>query len=360
MFQPRLNIRSRLLQDILEIERLHERLKNLAVPDELALHIKKQCLIALTHFSNQIEGNQLSMKEVNHVIERARATTKIRDEQEVKNYFQLLETLPLWSQKFQGKLSKEIILAAHRRIQQHLVKGDLLGRYRKIQNAVYSGNAIVYLPPEPKDVDNLMKDLCVWVNTTDLHPLLRAGIFHAQFVTIHPFIDGNGRSARSLSLYLLMSQGWDFRSFVPVDRFYAEDRKRYYQLLQQDYPHNYYQGRCDAEFTIWLEYYVEGVRAMLAETLKELGQYTDAGILLNARQKALLRHLPPTKTITPRAYARRFDISVRMATRDLTNLTQWGYAHRIGHGRNVQYFFQGGERHQTGSEMPRESSSRNR
>lgn len=107
-------------------------------------------------------------------------------------------------------------------------------------------------------------------------------------------------------------------------------------MLQQSYSHNYYEGRHATDFTPWLEYYAEGFRITLEETCEEIRRFQERGVFLNARQQKIM-HDPRGHAVTPRAYAIRFGISTRMATRDLQQLTVWGFLCQFGKGRSTQY-----------------------
>lgn len=263
----------------------------------------------------------------------------IRDEKEVKNYFRLLNNIPSLIKKHRGKVTPDLILRCHKKILKDIVSPNLRGIFRKTQNAIYEArtNKLVYLPPEAKDIAPLTQDLCEWANTENLHPVILAAIFHNQFVTIHPFIDGNGRAARSLTLYLLDAKGYEWRHLVPVDRYYADDRPLYYANLQGDYPHNYHDGRAHADFSGWIEYYVNGIKQMLAGTINQVEMYRTENILMNNRQAKILRYLDDKAFVTASQYAQRFHISQRMATRDLRQLIDWKKIAVIGKARGTKY-----------------------
>lgn len=325
---------------IAEIERLTLSLKHLFIPQEVLDHTKKQCLVALTHFSTQIEGNRLSLEQVSGVVEKNKTYGHIRDEKEVRNYFYLLQKIPALIKKHAGQIDLDLITSCHGILLEGIVEKNLRGRLRDVQNAVYESGSgkLVYLPPEPKDVKDLTLDLCAWINTTKEHPTIAAAIFHNQFVTLHPFVDGNGRSARLLTLYWLEIKGHDWRQIVPIDRTYADNRPLYYQMLQQDYPHNYYEGRAETDFTKWIEYYTDGIKDMLAGTLGQVDLFRTQNILMNNRQSKILKLLETAKFVTASAYAARFHISSRMATRDLQQLVMWGKLAILGRARATKYF----------------------
>ena len=338
MFNPNYAITDRILQRVTDIERLSVRLAAVPASPGLLQHLRKLTLIALTHYSNQIEGNLLSLEQVSDLLEHARTFGRQRDEREVRNYFQLLGHLHDFIDRHEGKMAVLLVQEFQRAILDGIVEESLLGKFRVVQNAVYNAfGKIVYIPPEANDVPVLLEELCAWVNTTPAHPAIVAAVFHYQFVTIHPYLDGNGRCARSLSLYLLAARGFSWREWVPVDRFYALDRKRYYDLLQQDYSSNYYDGRCQADFSPWIDYYLEGIEEMLRETLERVEGMARGDALLNNRQVAILKQMQRLPAITAAEYARRFGISTRMAARDLSQLVGLGKVVRLGKGRAVRY-----------------------
>lgn len=340
MFKPKYTISDKVTISLSKIERLTEVLRQSVIPSKVLEHIKKQCMVALTHFSTQIEGNKLSMEQVSGVVEKKKTYGLIRDEKEVKNYFRLLEKVPSLIQHHKNRVTGQLILQCHSNMLENIVGKETRGNFRNVQNAIYEApsGALVYLPPEPKDVPKLIEDICSWVNDVNIHPIISAAIFHNQFVTIHPFIDGNGRSARLLSLYLLEAKGYDWKQIVPIDRYYADDRAMYYQMLQQNYSHNYYAGRNDSDFTNWIEYYIEGLKVVLNGTINQVELYKTQNILMNNRQSKILKFLVTNKYITALQYAQKFNISTRMATRDLSQLVEWGNLGILGKARATKYF----------------------
>lgn len=340
MFKPRFELSSRILASITAIERLTLSLRQIFIPQEVLEHTKRECLVALTHFSTQIEGNHLSLEQVSGVVEKNKTYGHIRDEKEVKNYFHLLEKLPALKKTHDAMVNLKLITDCHAALLNGIVEKSLSGKLRDIQNAIYEAGSdhLVYLPPEPADVKQLILDLCEWVHDSKEHPILLAAVFHNQLVTIHPFVDGNGRSARLLSLYLLESRGYDWRQMVPIDRHYAADRPLYYRMLQQNYSHNYYEGRNETDFTNWIEYYTEGLKIILEGTLNQVELFKAQNVLMNNRQSKILATLQTAKFVTASSYAARFGISTRMATRDLKQLIEWNKLATIGKARATKYF----------------------
>lgn len=121
-------------------------------------------------------------------------------------------------------------------------------------------NTIVYLPPEAQDVPLLMKELVHWINEApklDIPVPLIAAIAHYQFVTVHPYYDGNGRTARLLATLILHQGGYDLKGIYCLEEYYAKELSAYYQAVSIGPSHNYYFGRAESDITSWINYLCE-------------------------------------------------------------------------------------------------------
>ena len=124
------------------------------------------------------------------------------------------------------------------------------------------------MPPEAKDVKSLIVQMINRFNLDDDIPIpIKAGIFAYEFVTIHPFWDGNGRCARLLANFILKSYDYDLKGFYVMEEFYNKDINKYYNSLQMGLHHNFYFGRNNADITEWLEYFV----SIMADTFEIVG-----------------------------------------------------------------------------------------
>lgn len=114
---------------------------------------------------------------------------------------------------------------------------------------------VLYRPPDWGEVPELMADLVAWLNNPEavaLMPVLEAGIAHYELVRIHPFTDGNGRTARALATLILAIRGFDTKRFFALDEYYNQDRASYYEALRSVDPQTH-------DLTEWLEYFVQGI-----------------------------------------------------------------------------------------------------
>jgi len=165
--------------------------------------------------------------------------------------------------------------------------------------AVYDteSGAPEYIPPEYSDIPALLDELVEYVNTTDDHPLIVAAVVHYQLVTIHPFEDGNGRTARLMSGYILDLNGYGFNGIGSLEEYFAYDPEEYYASLQMGLPALYYSGRENPPHPeIWVNYFLR-MMELYSKKVCELSLSSTeddlAGSLshLNLKEKELLAFL---------------------------------------------------------------------
>jgi len=133
-----------------------------------------------------------------------------------------------------------------------------------------------------------MTQFVSWLNSEqDVHPILVAGIAQFQFVHIHPFLDGNGRTARLLSMLCLYRKGYDFKRLFTLSEYYDRDRADYYRAIQSVRAH-------DLDLTEWLEYFTLGLKWQLSEVQRKGEMRIRLDVLakkhkLSGRQRAALQ-----------------------------------------------------------------------
>ncbi|GGL78074.1 Fic family protein [Curtobacterium citreum] len=136
-----------------------------------------------------------------------------------------------------GRIDEDALLAAHRRLlRDDPVDGPVAGRYRTVQNWIGGGatpRLATHVPPPPDLVPGLMADLFAFLDRDDLHPVAQAALAHAQFESIHPFTDGNGRIGRALVAAVLRRRGVTRTVSAPVSAALVADRDRYFAHLDR-------------------------------------------------------------------------------------------------------------------------------
>ena len=115
-----------------------------------------------------------------------------------------------------------------------------------------------YIPPERNEVIDLLEDLILYINTSADHPLIKAAVIHYELVTVHPFEDGNGRTARIISSYYLSLNGYGFKNIGSLEEYMAYDIHEYYDSIQMNLPVLYYEGRNNPPHPeVWINYFLK-------------------------------------------------------------------------------------------------------
>jgi len=210
--------------------RIDEKLKKLnsyrPLPESAVKKIKERFEIEMTYNSNAIEGNSLTLKETYLVISEG-ITIKgkpLKDHLEAKNHKEALDYLYELIAKENRPTISEILIRSLNQIVMQSIDKEWAGKYRNSSVAIGGAE---HKPPEAKDVPRLMNDLMNFIkeNRNKLHPIKLAAIIHHKLVYIHPFFDGNGRTARLAMNIILMQNGY------PLAIILKNDRKKYYNTL---------------------------------------------------------------------------------------------------------------------------------
>ena|SRR3990167_11270541 len=263
MFEPQFKLTPALVKILIEIEALKQEIDLLPLTPKVLAGLRETAKLSTIHYSTMIEGNRLTQEEVNQVINyKASIKNKNRDEKEVLGYFAALDYLEKLV-KEEAEISQKIIKTIHALVMAAGKQNVKPTPYRDGQNVIREGltHKIVYLPPEAKDVPILMKDLVSWLNESeeDIPCPVLAAIAHYELATIHPYYDGNGRTARLLTTIVLHLCGYGLKGLYSLDEYYAKDLQDYYKAISIGSSHNYYEGRAQADITSWIEYFCRGM-----------------------------------------------------------------------------------------------------
>jgi Fic family protein len=246
----------------LEIERHKEVISILPITGTVIASLRETARLMTTHYSTQIEGNTLTKEEVKQVVlGKGGFPGRERDEKEVRNYFAALEYVEEQLRQ-DAPVTEKLIQSIHCIVYNGLKKQSV---YRDGQNVIKDGTTrtIVYMPPEAHDVEPMMKTLVQWINdqinSQELPAPIIAALAHYQFATIHPYYDGNGRTARLLTTFILHKTGYGMKGIYSLEEYYAKNLQGYYNALTVGNSHNYYFGRAEADITPFIEYFTEGM-----------------------------------------------------------------------------------------------------
>lgn len=291
MFDPNFRITPKTTSALMLIEACRQAINDLPIDATVLQHLRETAALVTTHFSTQIEGNRLTLPEVEAAIKGARMPGRERDEREVKDHFLALGRMEKLAEE-PGGMSEVDIQALHGLV---MTGRDKPSPYRVVQNVIREAEtgAIVYLPPEAHDVPDLMRELVDWINRElsegELPAPIVAALAHYQFATIHPYLDGNGRTARLLATLILRKAGYGLKGIYSLDEHYAKNLRAYYSALIVG-SHNYYEGRIEGDVTPFVSFFCVGMADAFS---KVRAAATRAGKETTQDQSALLRELDP-------------------------------------------------------------------
>lgn len=325
IWQPNYTIAPATASGLMEIEASRAVVEQVPLPIAVQAELRRRARVRSTHYSTRIEGNRLTLEEAEQVIEGrdAQFHGRERDVGEVRNYWNALLRVEEWAAK-KVPLTEKLIQRLHA-----LVETGARARptpYRDGQNVIRdsASGAIVYLPPEAEDVPHLMAAMVNWADEADEEQLpvpLIAALVHYQFVTIHPYYDGNGRTARLLATFILQRGGYGLNGFFSLEEYHACDLEGYYCALAVHPHHNYYYGRATADMSPWVAYFIKTLAMVFTAAMREVLRCAGGDVLvepdalrrLDPRARAVLALFVRTERITTADVAGTLGLSDRMA-----------------------------------------------
>ena len=223
MYKPPFTITNKMLSLCISITEIVGQINNYQSLKRMPI-LRKNNKIKSIHSSLAIEANSLSLNQVKNVIEGKVVIGPIKEIQEVKNAYNLYSMFD----KFDC-YSEEDLLRAHG-ILTNLIDEES-GKYRNHGEGVFDGDKVIFVAPPENMVPTLMKDLFNWLKNDNETPLLiKSCIFHYEFVFIHPFGDGNGRTARFWQNLLLSNWNSVFE-YIPLESQIYKYQSEYYHKI---------------------------------------------------------------------------------------------------------------------------------
>jgi len=315
------------------------------LPPQTISRLTQSVIVTSTGASNRIEGNRLTDDEVEALYRNLRIRKfRTRDEQEVAGYLEMLELI--LSAYADMKLSEALILQLHRDMLKYSDKDEhQRGKYKFGPNRVeakdQSGNVVgvIFDPTPPHLTPKEMRELVEWLGWAQTnmfkHPLIRIGNFIFEYLAIHPFQDGNGRTSRLLTNLMLLQHGYQFTALVSHEKL-IEARKADYYLTLNRAQSSWKSGSED--IFAWLVYFLEIVKAQATKALEIIQQDTVES-LLSEKQLALW-HWAQTRNAPE--FSRKDAIEAlkfppRTVEAIIKKLLDLKRLERIGEGRGTRY-----------------------
>ncbi len=340
MYKPTFSITNSILKNIGSIEASREVIMNAPLLPYWEKKFQDDAVVRTVHYGTHIEGNELSLTQVQEILDGKELVARTRDVQEVINYRRAVEYMG----RTMGKhINEDTIKQLHKIVVANILSPEGVGEYR--QKEVVIKNSITgevsFRPPKVVEVPWQIKELVHFIeDDQDMHAVLKAGVTHYEFVRIHPFLDGNGRVGRALSTLVLFQQGYDIRQFFSLEEHFDNNAKEYYEALQSV-------DLQKGDQTEWLTYFTEclslelsKIKSKIENISADLGLKKKLGgpIMLSDRQLRVIEYIKANGYIENKAYGSLFPmVSEDTVLREVQDLVKKGLLKKKGVTKGVKY-----------------------
>lgn len=339
MWSPKYAITNKMLSCLRQIGEVMGLVRAANISSDGLVELKYRARILSSYASTSIEGNPLPLTDVKRLIKQSPKI--IRDtEKEVINYNKALVYVNKKVKAGQFKLSHSEINYIQSLVVNNLMANtEDVGKYRKRPVVIRdprSANNIRFIPPDYKDVKPLMEDLINFINNNleKIDPILLAGIFHKQYVIIHPFMDGNGRTTRLITTALLGSLGFDLFEIFSLENYYNQNVSKYFDYVGVF--GDYYEAKNDIDFTKWLEYFADGLLDELKRVQKTLPDFLRP-LRLAKHHLDILKFIEKHGSINQAEYANISSRSLAARKQDFKKLVELDLIIAKGNGKATHY-----------------------
>ncbi len=310
MYIPKYTITTEILKNIGLVEAAREVIVNAPLVPGWEARFRDEARLRAAHYGTVLEGNDLTMGEAKIILDKgvvspteatdAGIVARERDVQEVINYRNVLEFI----EKSNGvEYSKELLLEMQRLIVDKIVPTEDVGKFRTAQVVLKNSitGEIGFRPPQALEVPFLVDDFLSWLNGEfgrREHPVLRAGVTHYVLAAVHPFTEGNGRTARAFATLVLFEEGYDIKRFFALEEYFDKHADEYFGSLME--VSNQSPRLEDRDLTPWLLTFTKALAVELTrikDKIRELSvdikmkERMGKQVTLSERQMKLVEYL---------------------------------------------------------------------
>ena len=288
--------------------------------------------------SNRIEGNQMTNEEIDVLLKNIDITKlSDRDSQEVVGYFDVLDLI---SESYQDiTVTENNIKSLHNLLMKYSTKDEWhKGDYKQQSNAVEATfidgtRQIIFQTTEAGSAtEDAIRELIEWYNSEkEIHALIKCAAFVYEFLSIHPFQDGNGRLSRLLSTLLLLRNGYKWIQYVSFEHEIESRKSEYYQALRACQAQ-----RPNENITVWINFFLNALRNIQTQLMDKL-ERSGIETQLSPREKAILTIIQNYSGVKSSEIAEKLAIPNPTVKRILSELQNKGMIVKQGNGRGTIY-----------------------
>ena len=306
--------------------------------------LRQIATVESTGSSTRIEGATLTDQEIEKLLSGIQVNNlRTRDEHEVLGYY---ETLQLILDHYDAiPLTENYIKQLHQNLLKYSEKDTRhRGQYKTLSNkvvATYPGGKqkVIFNTTEVHLVEKEMQELIRWTNEQlarkEIHPLLVIALFLYEFLSIHPFQDGNGRLSRLLTTLLLLQNGYDFVPYMSFENLIEQSKKDYYRALMEGQKNR---NKPEENIAAWTLFFLEKLRELTRKLDTEYEILKAKGGYLNERQKGILEFIRRNQPVKISDIAKAFpDINIHTLKKDLQYMKRENTIRTIGKGKGTVY-----------------------
>jgi len=348
MFNPKFKLTNKILRDLTAIAEAKGIIDRAKILPQQELRLRRQAIIRMTHHSTEIEGNRLNMGQVEALYANKKIDAPDRDIYEVKNYLNALKFIEKTVAE-KKPITEKTILKIHKLVTNKTLSPLYCGHYRSgpiyvVRRRLGMPQETLYTGPEAKRVPQLMAEFAAWLKESEkkeINPVVTAAIAHMEIAAIHPFNDGNGRTARAMATLILYQRGYDFRRLFALEDYYNTDRISYYKAINLG--KTYDERRED--ITSWLEYFAKGFKKEIDEvknkilplSARNVGGKIKSQIYLTPEQLKIIDFLDQVGRIVVKDVEDVLSCPRRTAQLQLQKLKKIKMIKAIGKGKTTAY-----------------------
>ncbi len=294
--------------------------------------------------STRIEGASMTDAEVKELLDKLKVTRlQTRDQQEVAGYYETLELIYNNYQHIQ--LTKNYILQLHQQLLKYCDKDQRhRGQYKNFPNKVVANypdgtQKVIFNTTEPHLVESEMTELIEWtnkqLNENELHPLMIIALFIYEFLSIHPFQDGNGRLSRLITTLLLLKHGYQFVIYMSFENIIEKKKKEYYSALVSGQLNR---NSAKEKIEKWLLFLLSSMEILISRLEQKYDVLKSKGGYLNERQKTIIDFIKEYQPVKLGDLAKRYtNISINTLKKDLLYLKKEQFIESVGKNKGTIY-----------------------
>jgi len=348
MFNPQYQLTDKIIKDLTAIAEAKGIIDRAKILPQQEIKLRRQAIIRMTHHSTEIEGNQLNIGQVEALYAKKKIDAPDRDIYEVKNYLNALKFIEKTVVEKQP-ITEKIILQIHKLVTNKTLNSKYSGHYRPgpiyvVRRCLGMPQETLYTGPDAKKVPSLIKGFIAWLKDSkkkEINPVITAAVAHMEIAAIHPFNDGNGRTARTLATLILYERGYDFRRLFALEDYYNTDRPAYYQAINLGKTYEERRG----DLTSWLEYFVKGFKKeiddvknkILPLSARKIAGKIKSQIYLTPEQLKIIDFLDQVGRIAVKDVEDVLSCPRRTAQLQLQKLKKIKFIKSVGKGKTTAY-----------------------